>query len=87
VAALSRFGTAIDTLWWQACSRISFSNAFDCGVITAHRMTPAELKQRMEAGDPLVVVDLRADAERLEGCIPGALPVAFRDLDALLPEP
>ena len=50
-------------------------------------MTPAELKQRMEAGDPLVVVDLRADAERLEGCIPGALPVAFRDLDALLPEP
>lgn len=48
-------------------------------------MTPAELKRRMEVGDPLVVVDLRADAERREGCIPGALAVAFRDLGALLP--
>jgi membrane protein DedA with SNARE-associated domain/rhodanese-related sulfurtransferase len=50
-----------------------------------HRITPGELKQRMEAGEPLVVVDLRADFERREGCIPGAMAVAYQELDSLLP--
>jgi rhodanese-related sulfurtransferase len=51
----------------------------------SHRMTPGELKHRMEAGEPLVVVDLRADIERQQGCIPGAMPIAYRDVDSLLP--
>jgi membrane protein DedA with SNARE-associated domain/rhodanese-related sulfurtransferase len=50
-----------------------------------HRVTPRELKQWMEGGEPLVVVDLRADFERQEGRIPGAMPVAFQDVDSLLP--
>jgi membrane protein DedA with SNARE-associated domain/rhodanese-related sulfurtransferase len=49
------------------------------------RMTPGILKQRMEAGESLVVVDLRADIERQEGGIPGAMAVAYQDLDSLLP--
>ena len=51
----------------------------------SHRMTPGELKQRMEAGEPLVVVDLRADFERQEGGIPGSMAVTYQDLDSLLP--
>jgi len=50
-----------------------------------HRMTPGELKQRLEAGEPLVVVDLRAEFERQAGCIPGAMAVAYQDVDSLLP--
>jgi rhodanese-related sulfurtransferase len=50
-----------------------------------HRITSAELKRRLEAGEPLVVVDLRADIERQEGCIPGAMPVSYQDLDSLVP--
>jgi len=89
VAALSRFGAAIGSALVAGvlaylifkCVRLWRNHRAN----RAHRMTPAELKQRMEAGDPLVVVDLRADAERQEGCIPGAVAVAFRDLDSLLP--
>jgi rhodanese-related sulfurtransferase len=39
----------------------------------------------METGEPLVVVDLRLEVERQEGCIPGAIAVAFEDLDSLSP--
>ena len=51
----------------------------------ARRITPRELERWMETGEPLVVVDLRLELERQEGCIPGALAVAFEDLDSLLP--
>jgi rhodanese-related sulfurtransferase len=51
-----------------------------------HRMTPTELKQRLEAGEPVVIVDLGAAFERQEGYIPGALAVAYQDLDSLLPK-
>ena len=51
----------------------------------ARRITARELKRWMETGEPLVVVDLRLEIERQEGCIPGALAVAFEDLDSLLP--
>jgi rhodanese-related sulfurtransferase len=50
-----------------------------------HRMTPGELKHRIEAGEPLVVVDLRREIEKQEGCIPGAILVAYQDLDSLVP--
>jgi hypothetical protein len=47
------------------------------------RITPRELKQWRETGEPLVVVDLRLEVERQEGCIPGTLAIAFEDLDSL----
>jgi rhodanese-related sulfurtransferase len=50
-----------------------------------HRMTPDELKQRMEVGEPLVIVDLRTEADRREGCIPGALAIDYAQVDSLLP--
>jgi rhodanese-related sulfurtransferase len=50
-----------------------------------HRITPGELKQRLEAGEPLVVVDLRPDTEKRQGCIPGAIGAAYQDLDSLVP--
>ena len=50
-----------------------------------HRMSPGELKRRMEVRHPLVVVGLRAAFERIEGCIPGAMAVAYKDLYSLLP--
>jgi membrane protein DedA with SNARE-associated domain/rhodanese-related sulfurtransferase len=42
------------------------------------RITPLELKRRMEAGDPLVIVDLRTalDMEAAPYRIPGARPIA-----------
>ena len=48
-------------------------------------MSPAELKHRMEAGDPVVVVDLRTEVERREGWIPGARLLTYQDVDALVP--
>lgn len=48
------------------------------------RITPQELRQRLEAGDRLLVVDLRheieLDADR--HTLPGALRIAFEDLEA-----
>jgi membrane protein DedA with SNARE-associated domain len=47
------------------------------------RITPQELRRRLEAGEPLLVVDLRheieLDADRQT--LPGALRIAFEDLD------
>jgi hypothetical protein len=48
------------------------------------RITPRELKLWTETGEPLVV-DFRLEVERQDGSIPGALAVAFEDLNSLLP--
>jgi membrane protein DedA with SNARE-associated domain/rhodanese-related sulfurtransferase len=89
VAALSRFGATIGYvlgaiivayLVFKFVRLLRYHRAY-----RTHRMTPGELKQRMDAGEPLVVVDLRTDIERKEGYIPGAIAVAYRDLDSLLP--
>ena len=42
------------------------------------RITPLELKRRLDAGDPLVIVDLRTalDIETVPYCIPGARRIA-----------
>jgi membrane protein DedA with SNARE-associated domain/rhodanese-related sulfurtransferase len=89
VAALSRFGASIG---FAFCAGVAAYLVFKMVRLWRHhrayrtrRMTPGELKRRMEAGEPLVVVDLRADSERQEGCIPGAMLVAYRDLDSLVP--
>ena len=89
VAALSRFGAAIGTALGAAVAAYLIFKLVRLGrhyrAYRTHRMTPGELKRRLDAGDPLIVVDLRTEIERQEGCIPGALPVAYQDLDSLLP--
>jgi membrane protein DedA with SNARE-associated domain/rhodanese-related sulfurtransferase len=88
VAAFSRFGATIGyALGAGVVAYLVFKLVRLWRHIRAyrtHRMTPGELKQRMDAGEPLVVVDLRTAFERQEGCIPGAMAVAYQDLDSLL---
>ena len=89
VAALSRFGATIGMVLGAGLVAYLVYKFIRLGRIyrayRTHRMTPGELKRRMEAGEPLVIVDLRADFERQEGGIPGSLAVAYRELDSLLP--
>jgi rhodanese-related sulfurtransferase len=88
-AALSRFGAAIGyALGAVVAGYLTFKFVRFWKYHRAyrtHRMTPGELKRRMEAGEPLVVLDLRAPSERLAGSIQGAMAVAYQDLDALRP--
>jgi membrane protein DedA with SNARE-associated domain/rhodanese-related sulfurtransferase len=88
-AALSRFGATIGI---AVCAGVVAYLVFKLvrlwrhyRAYRTHRITPGELKQRLEAGEPLMVVDLRADNERQEGCIPGAMALAYNDLDSLVP--
>ena len=46
------------------------------------RITPVELKERMDAGDEVVIVDLRHSLEWDMGKIPGALQITGEELDA-----
>ena len=89
VAALSRFGGAIGYalvagvlayLIFKTVRLWRYHRAY-----RTHRMSPVELKHRMDAGDPLVVVDLRTEVETQEGCIPGARLLTYQDVDALVP--
>ena len=88
VAALSRFGSAIGVvlgagvaayLVYKLVRLLRVYRAY-----RTHRMTAIELKQRMEGGEPVVIVDLRAEFERQEGGIPGAMAV-YKEVDSLLP--
>jgi rhodanese-related sulfurtransferase len=38
------------------------------------RITVAELQALLEDGPAPIIIDVRADAERIDGCIPGAVP-------------
>jgi membrane protein DedA with SNARE-associated domain/rhodanese-related sulfurtransferase len=49
------------------------------------RITPQELKSRMDKGEPVVIVDLRGEYEWPEGRIPGALTPVGDDLETLFP--
>jgi membrane protein DedA with SNARE-associated domain/rhodanese-related sulfurtransferase len=49
------------------------------------RITPLELRQRMESGEAILIVDLRNNFEWREGRIPGALTLTAKELDAYLP--
>ena len=51
--------------------------------LRADRITPRELKRRMDGGEEFVIVDLRADFERVEGIIPGAIAVTYEQIDSL----
>ena len=48
------------------------------------RITPQELKRRMDAGEDVIVIDLRSEFERAEGRIPGARVPVADDLEGLV---
>lgn len=49
------------------------------------RITPLELKQRMESGESIMIIDLRNNFEWREGRIPGSLTLTVQELDAFVP--
>jgi rhodanese-related sulfurtransferase len=49
------------------------------------RITPLELRQRMESGENITIVDLRNTFEWREGRIPGSLALTVRELDNFVP--
>ena len=49
------------------------------------RVTPQDLKKRMDKGEEVIVIDLRSDYEREEGSIPGSLAPVDDNLEALAP--
>ena len=51
--------------------------------LRADRITAEELKMRCDAGEAPLIVDLRADFERREGWIPGAIALKLDGVDAL----
>jgi membrane protein DedA with SNARE-associated domain/rhodanese-related sulfurtransferase len=48
------------------------------------RIAPLELKSRMDKGEKVIVVDLRSDFERADGCIPGALVAVGDNVEELV---
>jgi rhodanese-related sulfurtransferase len=49
------------------------------------RITPKELKQRMDDNEGVIVVDLRSEFEQTEGRIPGSLVAVDDNLETLVP--
>lgn len=49
------------------------------------RITPLELKERMESGETITIVDLRNTFEWREGRIPGSLTLTAHELDNFVP--
>ncbi|MDX6459520.1 MAG: hypothetical protein QOE55_3217 [Acidobacteriaceae bacterium] len=49
------------------------------------RIAPLELKQRIESGEAIMIVDLRNAFEWREGRIPGSLTITDQELDAFIP--
>jgi membrane protein DedA with SNARE-associated domain/rhodanese-related sulfurtransferase len=48
------------------------------------RITPAELKRRVDKGDKVIVIDLRSEFEQAEGRIPGSLTAVGDDVEMLV---
>jgi len=49
------------------------------------RIAPVELKQRMESGESIMIVDLRNAFEWREGRIPGSVTLTEKELDTFVP--
>jgi membrane protein DedA with SNARE-associated domain/rhodanese-related sulfurtransferase len=49
------------------------------------RITPLDLRKRMEAGEKLTIVDLRNPIEWRDGWIPGSLRLVTDELDSMIP--
>jgi membrane protein DedA with SNARE-associated domain len=62
--------------------------AADIRYLRQHRVTPEEVKQRLDAGEPLTIVDLRQDAafDSDRRMLPGAVRWSLSDLEAHLSE-
>jgi membrane protein DedA with SNARE-associated domain/rhodanese-related sulfurtransferase len=52
--------------------------------LRTERITPQELKERIDSGEQMLIVDLRAEHERVDGVIPGAVVMAYEEVDALV---
>ncbi|MFQ5989499.1 MAG: rhodanese-like domain-containing protein [Candidatus Methylomirabilales bacterium] len=50
------------------------------------RLTPEEIKTRLDRGDPSIPVDVRKESVYARGHIPGALCLPITDLEARLGE-
>ncbi|HYY53301.1 MAG TPA: VTT domain-containing protein [Myxococcales bacterium] len=68
---------AVLGLWlgWKIAQRSAVARA-----AVVARIEPDDLRSRLDSDDPPLVVDLRSDMTRGEESIPGARPVAPRDL-------
>jgi membrane protein DedA with SNARE-associated domain len=62
---------------WKFVQRRRFLNS-----LRAARITPEELRERMDAGEDLYIVDLRTKSESDSSSIPGALRLSTEDLTA-----
>ena len=49
---------------------------------TAKETTAAVLKQKLDAGEKLLVIDVRSDKEIEDGSIPGAIHIPMEQLEA-----
>lgn len=49
------------------------------------RITPIELKERMDAGESVTVIDLRDSFEWEDGKIPGAVQIGHNEIEAAIP--
>lgn len=49
------------------------------------RITPHELKERMDQGEPVTIVDLRGQYEWADGRIPGSLTLTLDQVDTFVP--
>ena len=49
------------------------------------RITPRELKQRMDEGENVIIIDLRSEFEWADGRIPGSLAPVGDDLETMIP--
>jgi rhodanese-related sulfurtransferase len=49
------------------------------------RIAPLDLRNRMDAGEKLTIVDLRNPIEWQEGWIPGSLKLVSDELDSMIP--
>jgi rhodanese-related sulfurtransferase len=47
------------------------------------RILPDDLKNRLDAGEIITIIDVRNAVERSEGAIPGAIPLQISQLDSL----
>jgi hypothetical protein len=64
-------------IFWKFIQRRRFLNQLD-----AVRITPEELRGRLDAGEDLYIVDLRSELEKDAISVPGAVRISAEDLTA-----
>jgi rhodanese-related sulfurtransferase len=61
---------------------LAAGTAWGQGSATARKTTADALKQMLDRGDKVLVIDVRSDEEVKSGSIPGALHVPMEELEA-----